>query len=201
VSGQVTHLQFQIDAVLEQFKATQWFELYWNALSEENKKVNLVSRETQFEGFKRMVAEALFPFTQLNRRFASYLDIGSGGGLPAVPVLMGSISSGPTTLFERTKKKAAALGRVVEALRLPNVRIVAESFGEKPVAGRFSLVTLSYVTLTPELLVSICSTLQPDGRCVYYSKPAFSQGKCRVQVFSYSQSGSDIHKYFTVFSK
>ncbi|MBX3355998.1 MAG: 16S rRNA (guanine(527)-N(7))-methyltransferase RsmG [Phycisphaeraceae bacterium] len=57
------------------------------------------------------------------------LDVGSGGGLPGIPmaVALASIAPGSTvTLLETTAKKAAFLRRAVEALRLEGVSVDAQ---------------------------------------------------------------------------
>lgn len=194
------HLTFEVEAVLAQFNASAWLESYWTQLSLENAKVNLVSRETKIEDFRRLVAEALFPFTQLEGRFDSHLDIGSGGGIPAIPILLSGRLAGPATLYERTKKKALALERILVALGLSKTTVVSESFGEKPLKKRFLLVTMSYVSLSPELLAAIGGVLTPGGKFVYYSKPEFKRRAFRVQTWTYSQQSISAHKHFSIFS-
>ena len=194
-----TNLVFDVETVLAQFNASTWLESYWNHLSVENAKVNLVSRETKTDDFRRIVAEALFPFTQIDGCFDSHLDIGSGGGIPAVPILLSGRSTGPVTLYERTKKKALALERMLAALGLAKTTVVPESFGEMALKNRFSLVTMSYVTLTPELLATIENVMAPGGKFVYYSKPEFKRRLFRAQTWTYSQQSSSVHKRFTIF--
>ena len=201
MSGQVEHIEFDIESVLSQFKSDEWLDRYWDILSQENKKVNLVSRETGAQEFRRMAAESLFPFTQLRPPYESYLDIGSGGGLPAIPIILSGTVSGPTFLFERTQKKAVALSRIVSALGIKRVKVFPESFGEKSVVEKFALVTLSYVSLTQPLLNSISSTLKPGGILVYYSRPDFSPTGLTFKTFSYSHSTTDTHKRFSLFVK
>ncbi len=201
MSGPIEHLDFDIESVLSQFKAGEWIDRYWDILSQENKKVNLVSRETGAQEFRRMAAESLLPFTQLIPPYESYLDIGSGGGLPAIPILLSGTVSGPTFLFERTQKKAIALSWIVSALAIKKVTVRPESFGEKPVVEKFALVTLSYVSLTQQLLNSISAILKPGGVLVYYSRPDFSTTGLTFMTFSYSHSASNTHKRFSLFVK
>lgn len=197
----VTQIDFDIDSVLTQFRAPQWLGRYWEVLSEENSRVNLVSRETTGDTFRRIVAEALLPFTQLPKDWGAYLDIGSGGGIPALPVLLSESTSGPAVLYERIKKKATALSRLTTALGLSGAIIIPESFGEHQSSIRFSLVTLSWVTLTPALLKSIVAVMQPGATLIYYSQPNFESRDLTVRVFSYSQTNDDIHKYFSIITK
>lgn len=195
------HLTLDIDAVLTQFNAAQWLDSYWEHLSDENSRVNLVSRETRPEDFRRMVAEALFPFTQFPAIGGKYLDIGSGGGIPSIPALLSGRVSGPAFLYERTQKKAKALERIVSALKLPDVTVISESFGEEPLASRFPLVTMSWVTLTPQLFEAIKKVVARGGTFVYYSKIESKPAGLVTKVFSYSQTPDDTPKYFSIITK
>lgn len=60
------------------------------------------------------------------------LDIGSGGGFPAIPIKVALPTIG-VTLVERSVKKSDFLREVVTALKLPGVNVVT---GEFPVASR-----------------------------------------------------------------
>lgn len=197
----ITPVAFDIESLLTQFNADQWFDRYWQALSEENQKVNLVSRETTTEKFRRIVAEALVPFAQSKSADGRYLDIGSGGGIPAVPLILSGVTTGSATLYERTKKKALALNRICSKLRISDCNVVVESFGENQPKHKFDLVTLSWVTLTPDLFRSIEKVMAPNSKLIYYSKPIFEIPGHTVSIFSYSQTPADIHKYFSIITK
>ena len=56
-------------------------------------------------------------------------DIGSGGGLPGIPLAV-ALPKAEVTLFESTGKKAAFLRYAVEELGLPNVRVVNDRIEE-----------------------------------------------------------------------
>ncbi len=198
--SQITPVTLDVDSLITQFNADQWLDRYWQALSEENQKVNLVSRETTADKFRRIVAEALVPFAQLKSTDGRYLDIGSGGGIPAIPLILSSVTTGSATLYERTKKKALALERICKRLEI-SCDIVAESFGENQPNHKSDLLTLSWVTLTPDLFRSIEKVMAPNSKLVYYSKPIFEIPGHTVSIFSYSQTPADIHKYFSIITK
>jgi hypothetical protein len=180
----VTELEYTVDSVLAKFDCDKWLDRYWAFLFQENQKVNLVSRETDLPQFRRLVAEALLPFSQISRCFDSYLDIGSGGGIPAIPLLLSGIAKGEAMLYERTKKKAVALARLLGNLEVSRAKVVP-----------------SYVSLTPTLCESIRSHLSPGGILVYYSRPEFEPKNILAQYFSYSHSGSDTRKHFSILTK
>jgi 16S rRNA (guanine527-N7)-methyltransferase len=201
VTSDITYITFDPESVLTQFNASQWLDNYWKVLSDENSRVNLVSRETTSDSFRRIVGEALLPLTQFSPNGGRYLDIGSGGGIPAIPLLLAGVISAPPFLYERTGKKAAALSRMLDTLEISGATVIAESFGQRPMKERFSLITLSWVALTPALLKSIAAVMEPGSKLVYYSRPDFVIRDHEVSVFSYSQSLDDIHKYFSIITK
>ena len=107
----------------------------------------------------------------------AYLDIGSGGGFPAFPIVLAAQSRGvplaKSVLVERTAKRAAALGRMAASLDL-DLEIVNTNFEDWRSGERFDLVTLRYIVLTPRLLRKVAGVLLPRGLFVYYSWPAFT---------------------------
>ena len=201
MSSPVTHILFDVESILAQFNAAQWLDSYWAALSHENEKVNLVSRETTIGDFKRMVAESLLPFTQFRPKPGDYIDVGSGGGIPAVPLLRAGLAVNQAALYERTKKKALALERIVSTLGISGVSVIPESFGEHPVKVQCTLVTMSWVALNRQLLNAIDSVLAPGGTFVYYSRTPLAVTGLSIREFSYSQPTGDIHKYFSLIGK
>ena len=153
-------------------------EAFFDLLTEENTRVNLVSRETNRDDLRRLAAESLAPLELIGEeRCWSYLDIGSGGGFPSIPIMTaataGVIEVEQVRLIERTQKRAAALRRMISKLNL-QAEIVPEDFPGKDTSTKFDLVTLRYVKLTSKLLTAIFKSLHHSGVFVYYSQPEFS---------------------------
>lgn len=158
-------------------------EPFFDLLMEENKRVNLVSRETKRDDLRRLSAESLAPLELIGeKRCRFYLDIGSGGGFPSIPIMTaaasGVIEVEQVRLIERTQKRAAALGRITSGLNL-QAEIVPEDFPGKNTSTKFDLVTLRYVKLTPKLLTAIFKSLHHSGLFVYYSQPEFTVDRDR----------------------
>jgi 16S rRNA (guanine527-N7)-methyltransferase len=158
-------------------------EPFFDLLMEENKRVNLVSRETKRDDLRRLSAESLAPLELIGeKRCRFYLDIGSGGGFPSIPIMTaaasGVIEVEQVRLIERTQKRAAALGRITSGLNL-QAEIVPEDFPGKDTSTKFDLVTLRYVKLTPKLLTAIFESLHRSGLFIYYSQPEFAHDRHR----------------------
>jgi 16S rRNA G527 N7-methylase RsmG len=187
-------------AVISQFLTQERLDAYFDALMAENAKVNLVSRETSRASFDRMVAESLLPLTLVDRPSVGYLDIGAGGGLPAIPILLSDRVSGPAFLCERTKKKALALKKIAVQLGLEVDVLPRDFLGLKP-RTQFDLITLRYVKLDSLLLDEIMLSLSPSGVFIYYSESPVSSPKYHSDARKFSCGDDGIIKGFTLFRR
>ena len=195
---ETVNLPFDMDSILNRFDTGGKLGEYFRILLEENRKVNLVSRETQPEDLRRLAAESLFPLTVIDRRIGSYLDIGAGGGFPAIPILLSGQVQGEVVLIERTHKKADALGRILGGLDL-KAEILPKAFEEIQPPRRFDLITLRYVKLSLPLLKKILSSLAPGGKLVHYSGPLSTRPTCDCHPYTFFSPESSINKQFTVY--
>lgn len=193
-------LTFVPAALIEKFLERSRLDRYFELLMNQNRVVNLVSRETSREDFNRMVAESLLPLDFTGTDFSSYLDIGSGGGLPAVPLMLSGIGTDGTHLVERTGKKARALGEIITGMDL-KAKIEPTNFAELHLKRRFNLVTLRYVKLEPRLLDRILERLEPGGMFVYYSAPGFKVGSGSAVTRRFVSGQGQAVKSLTIFQK
>lgn len=95
-------------------------------------------------------------------------DVGSGGGLPALPLAI-ALPERSFTLLEATGKKARFLAEVSQALGLTNVRVVedrAENFGREAGRARFDGATARAVSRLPVLLELTLPLLRLHGLAV-----------------------------------
>jgi len=96
------------------------------------------------------------------------LDLGSGPGLPGLPLAI-ALPSTAFTLLEGSSRKVAFLERAVELCGLANVE-VAHSRAESYTAGRdrYDLVTARAVAPLPVVLEYAAPLLQIDGTLVVW---------------------------------
>jgi len=188
------------EVILNRHRDRELLDRYYDLLMTENERVNLVSRETSRSDFERMVAESLLPLDILSSAFDGYLDIGSGGGIPGIPLLLSDSVNGAAHLIERTQKKATALRRMTEELGL-NATVVSKSFEEARIERQFDLITLRYVKLRPRLWRRIFKVLSSEGKFIYYSKPDFELSGCSTKLYTFQSPQSEAAKSFTVVSK
>ncbi len=85
-----------------------------------NKKINLSAASNLKEIIERHILDSLMPLTIGFKKEKSVLDLGSGGGFPAIPLAIAC----PDTnfiLIEKVAKKCAFLNRVKRELNLENI--------------------------------------------------------------------------------
>ena len=200
-------IDFNLEKLLNRFDADKGLQKYFDLLMSENQRINLVSRETNQDDLRRLSAESLIPMEQLaSADVQRYLDIGSGGGFPAIVILLaaraGAYQIDQSVLVERRQRRADALGRIVQQLNLP-AEISPHDFIPGVPSGKFDLITLRYVKLTPSLWRLISNALMDSGCFVYYSKPEFdidpSQFHTTVQPFTLN--GAEPIKNYTIVRK
>lgn len=198
------NIRYDVERVLKVYDPDKRLDEYFRLLMEENEKVNLVSRETSPSDLKRLAAESLLTCDIIERLHPDfiadrYLDIGSGGGLPAIPLLLARKASA-ASLVERTVKKAVALERIVKKLQL-NAQVVGKNFEEVVFNKTFNLITLRYIKLTDALLKKIFINLTLGGFFVYYAPTVLETYKNLSQTFQYSSAEDDVVKSLTLYQK
>lgn len=111
---------------------------YVDLLLEWNRQVNLVSRRDSANIWDGHILHSLSPVLMFDipagRRF---LDLGTGGGLPGIPmaIVRGDLR---ITLLDSIQKKARALEGIVGSLGLPGVEVVCGRAEELGKGGRYS---------------------------------------------------------------
>ena len=107
---------------------------YLDLLLETNKQFNLTAIRDRDQGWARHIIDSLtvVPFMKDLASGAAVIDVGSGGGLPGIPIAIARPDL-RLTLLEATGKKARFLERCVEVLGLKGTRVVcdrAETVGQ-----------------------------------------------------------------------
>lgn len=107
---------------------------YLALLLEANEQFNLTAIRDPDAAWRRHIIDSLTALPGLDRlnAGATLIDVGSGGGLPGIPLAVARQEL-QVTLLESTGKKAAFLKRCVAEIPLPNVKVVqdrAETVGQ-----------------------------------------------------------------------
>ncbi len=103
--------------------------LHLQFLFEENERVNLTRITTYEKAIPLHIEDSLSVLPYMKGVDGSFLDIGTGGGFPGLPL---AVASGKEfTLLDSVKKKAAATKRIVDCLELGETVHVSDMRSEE----------------------------------------------------------------------
>ena len=91
------------------------------------------------------------------------LDIGSGGGFPAIPLKI-VLPDLQVTLIERSGRKVGFLRKVVGNLGLSGVDIIRGNFPEVPIPGNHNVITARAIE-NPEKILDAVLGFLPERAC------------------------------------
>ena len=132
-----------------------------------NELVNLTAITDPVEAWEKHVLDSLtlVPLLEELSAGARLADIGSGGGLPGLPLAIARPDL-RVTLVEATQKKASFLVAVAAALGLTNVSVRAEraeQLGKGDLCGTFDAVTARAVGRLVMLIPLTVPFVRPNG--------------------------------------
>jgi 16S rRNA (guanine527-N7)-methyltransferase len=143
---------------------------YVESLLEWNRKHNLISRSDVDNVWQRHILHSLLPVLLCTiPRNMEFLDIGTGGGLPGVPIAIARPDL-TGTLVDSVRKKVEALSGIVKAVGLSNLNVVNDRV-ESPTfirrfRGSFDIVFARGVAQLPELIKWSIRLMRPRQKGV-----------------------------------
>ena len=124
-------------------------EQYVALLLKENARQNLIARSTTHEIWQRHIADSAQLVRFAPRPDSSWLDIGSGAGLPGMVIAI--LAQGPVTLVEPRKLRADFLTCAAKTLGLDG-RVTVHAAKAERITGRFDVITARAVASLDTLL-------------------------------------------------
>ncbi len=153
-------------------------EGYFALLTKWNAKINLTSFKLEPSGddeaIDRLLIEPIVAARHVSRGAASAIDIGSGGGSPALPLAL-ACPSISLRMVESKTRKAVFLREAIRELGLAKVTVETSRFEElltRPELHEgLDLVTIRAVRVEPRTLISLQAFLRPGGELFLFRGP------------------------------
>ncbi len=157
-------------------------ERYFDILRSWNRTINLTGLSVEpptTSGIDRLLIEPVAAARFLSSSAliaecpaARWLDLGSGGGSPAIPLKI-ALPSPQLTMIESRARKAAFLSEVVRALELPQTQVRVGRFDEiREFDGTADLVTIRAVRLDHGVVDAAARFLRAGGWLVAFEPTA-----------------------------
>ena len=158
-------------------------ETYFRLLTQWNRVVNLTALQLDppsDEALDRLLLEPIAASPYVPDGGFNWIDLGSGGGSPAVPLKILRPASF-LKMFEARGRKAAFLREAVRRLELANVTVMNERFevaAERPeLAASADLVTVRGVRSDSVLERAAARILHGGGRILVFGSPDLDEWK------------------------
>jgi 16S rRNA (guanine527-N7)-methyltransferase len=153
-------------------------EAYYALLTKWNAKINLTSFQLEPGGhddaIDRLLIEPVIAAQHVAPGAISAIDVGSGGGSPAIPLLL-ALPRLNLRMVESKTRKAVFLREALRELNLAHGAVETSRFEElltRPELHEgLDLVTLRAVRVEPRTLVSLQAFLKPAGQLFLFRGP------------------------------
>jgi 16S rRNA (guanine527-N7)-methyltransferase len=144
-------------------------------LLRENERVNLTAIRNAAEVWRLHVCESLSLMSLVeDLRPRRLLDLGTGGGIPGIPLACVADDL-DVTLLDATRKKLDAVERITNGIGLEHVHALwgrAETLAHETAHREtFDVVTARAVAALPTLVEYAAGFVRPGGQC-WFAKPA-----------------------------
>lgn len=139
---------------------------YYELLSRWNRKINLTALDNPDEAIDRLLLEPVVATKHLPAVDLRVMDVGSGGGSPAIPMKI-AMPAASLTMVEVKARKSAFLREAVRSLGLDNVSVETSRYEEllaRPeLHEAFGVLTLRAVRVEVRTLLTLQAFVAPGG--------------------------------------
>jgi 16S rRNA (guanine527-N7)-methyltransferase len=147
---------------------------YYELLARWNRKINLTGITDPDEAIDRLLLEPLVAARYLPAASTQLMDIGSGGGSPAIPLKL-AVPALALTMVEVKARKSAFLREAIRQLELDSARVENARYEElltRPeLHDRHDAVSIRAVRVEPRALVTLQAFLRPRGTIMLFRGP------------------------------
>lgn len=153
---------------------TSQLTAYYELLSRWNRKINLTSIADADQAIDRLLLEPLVAARHIPAAAARMLDVGSGGGSPAIPIRL-ALPALSLTMVEVKVRKSAFLREAVRQLVLDGVTVETSRYEEllaRPeLHEAFDVVSTRAVRIETSTLMTLQAFLAPEGQLLLFRGP------------------------------
>jgi 16S rRNA (guanine527-N7)-methyltransferase len=148
---------------------------YFELLSRWNRKINLTSLDQPDVAIDRLLLEPVVAARYFRTSGQDLLDVGSGGGSPAIPLKLAS-PEGSLVMVEAKVRKAAFLREAIRTLELKRARVETARYEElltnPDLHEAVDVVTIRAVRIETRVLLSLQAFLRPGGQLFLFKGPS-----------------------------
>jgi 16S rRNA (guanine527-N7)-methyltransferase len=148
---------------------------YYELLARWNRKINLTSLDDVDEAIDRLLLEPVLAARYLPAASIRIMDVGSGGGSPAIPLKLAAPLSA-LTMVEVKARKSAFLREAIRTLELTDSTVETTRYEEllaRPeLHEAFDLLSLRAVRVELRSLMTLQAFLKPGGTMFMFRGPS-----------------------------
>jgi 16S rRNA (guanine527-N7)-methyltransferase len=148
---------------------------YYELLARWNRKINLTALDNPDEAIDRLLLEPILAARHLPAGDVNIMDIGSGGGSPAIPLKLAAPSS-MLTMVEVKARKSAFLREAVRTLGLDKTSVETSRYEEllaRPdLHEAFGLLSLRAIRVEVRTLLTLQAFIKPGGLIFLFRGPS-----------------------------
>lgn len=151
---------------------------YFELLTSWNQKMNLTADVESDDALDRLITEPVMAARFVEPSNASVIDIGSGGGSPAIP-LKSVLPDVSLWMVEAKTRKSAFLREAARQLGLDRVTVETSRFEtlltRPELHESFDVVTIRAVKIDAGALLKLQAFLKPKGQILLFSSGALGR--------------------------
>lgn len=145
---------------------------YLDLVIEWNEKINLTRIVDRADAEVKHIADALTLLRLLPKGLVTLADVGTGGGVPGVPIAICRPDI-MVTLIDSTKKKLDTIQKIVDAIGLKNVTMLHTRIEQ--VKAKYDVITARAVADLDTLLQWTWPLMKPASRLLAMKGPKASE--------------------------
>ena len=139
---------------------------YYELLSKWNSKINLTALDRPDDAIDRLLLEPVLAARYLPPTTSTLMDIGSGGGSPAIPLKL-CAPTAALTMVEAKARKSAFLREAVREIRLEKTTVenarYEELLARPELHEAFDVLSLRAVRVEVRTLLTLQAFVRPGG--------------------------------------